>query len=136
MSTVHNTVSCWPPVQYPVGLLFNNQYPAGLSTLSCWPPLHSPAGPPVFCPAGLLFNILLASSPLSCWPPFHYPAGHPVRGGHAQLFFESAIAIPQLEGGTSAIAIPQLFKKSYSATATPQFCNRNFFGVRKFKSAT
>ncbi len=33
------------------------------------------------------------------------------RGGHAQLFFESAIAIPQLEGSTSAIAISQLFKK-------------------------
>jgi hypothetical protein len=32
------------------------------------------------------------------------------RGGHAQLFFESAIAIPQLEGNTSAIAIPQLLK--------------------------
>jgi hypothetical protein len=39
------------------------------------------------------------------------------RGGHAQL---SAIAIPQLEGGTSAIAIPQLLKKCYSATAIPQ----------------
>jgi hypothetical protein len=49
------------------------------------------------------------------------------RGGHAQLFFESAIAIPQLEGSTSAIAIPQLFKKCCSATATPQFRNRNFF---------
>jgi hypothetical protein len=33
------------------------------------------------------------------------------RGGHAQLFFESAIAISQLEGSTSAIAIPQLFKE-------------------------
>jgi hypothetical protein len=33
------------------------------------------------------------------------------RGGHAQIFFESAIAIPQLEGSTSAIAIPQLFKE-------------------------
>ncbi len=42
------------------------------------------------------------------------------RGGHEQLFFESAIAIPQLEGSTSAIAIPQLFKKCYSATAIPQ----------------
>jgi hypothetical protein len=27
------------------------------------------------------------------------------------FFFESAIAIPQLEGSTSAIAIPQLFKE-------------------------
>ncbi len=33
-----------------------------------------------------------------------------ITGGHAQLFFESAIAIPQLEGSSSAIAIPQLFK--------------------------
>jgi hypothetical protein len=32
------------------------------------------------------------------------------RGEHAQLFFESAIAIPQLEGSTFANAIPQLFK--------------------------
>jgi hypothetical protein len=32
------------------------------------------------------------------------------RGGHAQLFFESAIAIPQLEGSSSTIAIPQLLK--------------------------
>jgi hypothetical protein len=51
------------------------------------------------------------------------------RGGHAQLFFESAIAIPQLEGSTSAIAIPQLLKKCCSATATPQL---QFF----LKSAT
>jgi hypothetical protein len=48
------------------------------------------------------------------------------RGGHAQLFFESAIATPQLEGSTSAIAIPQLFKECCSATATPQFRNHNF----------
>jgi hypothetical protein len=50
-----------------------------------------------------------------------------IRGGHAQLFFESATAIPQLERSTSAIAIPQLFKKCCSATATPQFRKRNFF---------
>jgi hypothetical protein len=56
------------------------------------------------------------------------------RGGHAQLFFESAIATPQLEGSTSATAIPQLFKEFCSAT--PQFRNRNFFEVRNFKSAT
>jgi hypothetical protein len=49
------------------------------------------------------------------------------RGGPAQLFFESAIATPQLEGSTSAIAIPQLFKECCSAIATPQFRNRNFF---------
>jgi hypothetical protein len=42
------------------------------------------------------------------------------RGGHTQLFFESAIATPQLEGSTSAIAIPQLFKECCSATAIPQ----------------
>jgi hypothetical protein len=40
------------------------------------------------------------------------------RGGHAQFFFESAIAIPQLEGKTSAIAIRQLFKEML-------LCNRN-----------
>ncbi len=33
------------------------------------------------------------------------------KGGHAQLFYEPTIAIPQLEGRTSAIAIPQLFKE-------------------------
>jgi hypothetical protein len=49
------------------------------------------------------------------------------RGGQAQLIFESTIAIPQLEGSTSAIAIPQLLKKCCSAIATPQFRNRNFF---------
>jgi hypothetical protein len=31
-----------------------------------------------------------------------------LRGGQAQHSFESAITIPQLEGSTSAIAIPQL----------------------------
>jgi hypothetical protein len=35
--------------------------------------------------------------------------------------------IPQLEGSTSAIAIPQLFKKCCSATATLQLRNCNFF---------
>jgi hypothetical protein len=45
------------------------------------------------------------------------------RGGHAQLFFESAIAILQLEESTSAIAIPQLFKEMLlrnRKSATPQ----------------
>jgi hypothetical protein len=56
------------------------------------------------------------------------------RGGHTQLFLESAIAIPQLEGSTSAIAFPQLFKEMLlrnrnSAIAT-------FSEVRNFKSAT
>jgi hypothetical protein len=34
-------------------------------------------------------------------------------GGHVQFFFESEIAILQLEGRTSAIAIPQLFKEMF-----------------------
>jgi hypothetical protein len=34
-----------------------------------------------------------------------------IRGGLEQLFFESAIAIPELEGSTYAIAISQLFKE-------------------------
>jgi hypothetical protein len=45
------------------------------------------------------------------------------RDGQAQLFFEPAIAIPQLEGSTSAIAIPQLFKEMLfrnRKTAIPQ----------------
>jgi hypothetical protein len=58
-----------------------------------------------------------------------------IRGGHEQLFFESAIAIPQLEESTSAIALPQLLKKCCSATANPQFRNRNFLEVHNFKSA-
>jgi hypothetical protein len=49
------------------------------------------------------------------------------RGGHAQFFLESAIAIPQFEGSTSAIATLQLLKKCCFATATPQFRNRNCF---------
>jgi hypothetical protein len=57
-----------------------------------------------------------------------------IRGGHAQLFFESAIVIPQLVGSTSAIAIPQLFKEMFLR-------NRNsaiaiFSEARNFKSAT
>jgi hypothetical protein len=63
------------------------------------------------------------------------------RGGHAQPFFESAIAIPQLEGSTSAITNPQLFKEMLlrnrnsaipqsqfflmSATSSPQLQVRN-----------
>jgi hypothetical protein len=39
-----------------------------------------------------------------------------VNGRQTQLFFESAIAIPQLEGCTFAIAIPQVMKKCCSAT--------------------
>jgi phage terminase large subunit-like protein len=49
-------------------------------------------------------------------------------------FFLAAIEIPQLEGSTSVIAIPQLFKETL-------LLNRNstitiFSGVRIFKSAT
>jgi hypothetical protein len=69
------------------------------------------------------------------------------RGGQAQLFFESAIAIPQLEGSASAIAILQLFKEMLlrnrnsaipqsqfllkSATSSPQLENFNsaIFGI-------
>jgi hypothetical protein len=56
------------------------------------------------------------------------------RGGYAQLLFESAIAIPELKGSTSAIAIPQLFKEML-------FRNRNsaiaiLSDFRNFKSAT
>jgi hypothetical protein len=69
------------------------------------------------------------------------------RGGHAQLFFASAIAIPQLEGSSSAIATPQLFKDMLlrnrnsaipqsqfflkSATSSPQLrsFNSTFFGI-------
>jgi hypothetical protein len=46
------------------------------------------------------------------------------RGGHTQLFVESATAIPQLEGSTSAIAILQLKK---NVASQPQFRNHNFF---------
>jgi hypothetical protein len=41
------------------------------------------------------------------------------RGG--QAFLESAIAIPQLEGRTSAIAIPQFLKEFFSAIPQSQF---------------
>jgi hypothetical protein len=58
--------------------------------------------------------------------------------GTRNFLFDSAIAIPQFEGSTSATfqetllcnrnsAIPQLLKKRCSATATPQFRNRSFF---------
>jgi hypothetical protein len=56
------------------------------------------------------------------------------RGGHAQLFFESAITIPQLEGSTSAIAIPQLFKEMLLRNCNSAIAI--FSDVRNFKSAT
>jgi hypothetical protein len=49
------------------------------------------------------------------------------RGGHAQLFFESAIAIPQLEGSTSAIAIPQLFKEMLLRNHNSAILQSHFF---------
>jgi hypothetical protein len=62
-----------------------------------------------------------------------------IRGGHAQLIFESAIAIPQLEASTSAIAIPHLLNKCCpqpqfflkSATSSPQLesCTFAIFGI-------
>ncbi len=55
-----------------------------------------------------------------------------IRGGQAQLFFESAIAIPQLEGSTSAIAIPQLFKEMLLRNRNSAIPQMQFF----LKSAT
>jgi hypothetical protein len=70
-----------------------------------------------------------------------------LRGGHAHLFFKSAIEIPQLEGSTSAIAILQLFEDMWlcnsnsgnpqlqfflkSATSSPQLGSLNsaIFGI-------
>jgi hypothetical protein len=54
------------------------------------------------------------------------------RGGHAQLCFESAIATPQLEGCTSAITIPQLFKEMLLRNRTSAIPQSQFF----LKSAT
>jgi hypothetical protein len=73
-----------------------------------------------------------ASSTHQC----EYVANSFIRGGHTQLFFESATAIPQLDGSTCAIAIPQLFKKCCFATATPQFRNRSFFLSPQLESFT
>ncbi len=49
------------------------------------------------------------------------------RGGHAQLFFESAIAIPQLEGSISTIAILQLFKEMLLRNRNPAIPHLQFF---------
>jgi hypothetical protein len=54
------------------------------------------------------------------------------RAGHAQLFFESAIAIPQLEGSTSAIAILQLCKGMLLRNRNSAIPQSQFF----LKSAT
>jgi hypothetical protein len=47
--------------------------------------------------------------------------------------FEFAIAIPQLEGSTSAIAILQLFK--INVAPQPQLRSRNFFWSPQLESA-
>jgi hypothetical protein len=49
------------------------------------------------------------------------------RGGQAQLFFETAIAIPQLEGSASAIAIPQLFKEMLLRNSNSAIQQSQFF---------
>jgi hypothetical protein len=54
------------------------------------------------------------------------------RGGHAKLFFESAITIPQLEGRTSAIAIPDLLKEKLLSIRNSAIPQSQFF----LKSAT
>jgi hypothetical protein len=61
--------------------------------------------------------------------------------GTCNIFFESAIAIQQLEGSTSAIAISQLFKEMLlrnrnSAIPQSQFFLKPQLQVRNFKSAT
>ncbi len=68
----------------------------------------------------LNFAWAISSFSGSKWWPFAKTAGLRTRGGHAQLFFESAIANPQLAGSTYAITIPQLFKEML-------FRNCNFF---------
>ncbi len=65
---------------------------------------------------------------------YEFATGIKSRAGHAQLFFESAIAIPQLEGSTSAIAIPQLFRAMLIRNRNSAIVN--FSEVRNFKSAT
>jgi hypothetical protein len=58
------------------------------------------------------------------WPVYRFPRlSKNSRGGHVQLFFLSLQ--PQFRNLKEAL--PQLFKKCCSATATPQFRNRNFF---------
>jgi hypothetical protein len=55
--------------------------------------------------------------------------------GTCNFFLTPHIAIPQLEGNTSAIAIPQLFKEMCSATANPQFWDCYFFEVRNLRAS-
>jgi hypothetical protein len=49
------------------------------------------------------------------------------RWAHATFFFESAIAIPQLEGSTSTIAIPQLSKEMLLRNRNSAIPQSNFF---------
>jgi hypothetical protein len=49
------------------------------------------------------------------------------RGGQAQFFFESAIAIPQLEGSTCAIATPQLIIEMLLRTCNSAIPQSQFF---------
>jgi hypothetical protein len=70
-----------------------------------------------FCSSSQIYQNIFISTTRQCMRNVNtnnYVFG---RSGHAQLFFESAISIPQLAGSTSAIAIPQLLKKCCSAMA-------------------
>ncbi len=53
--------------------------------------------------------------------------GNQQRWTRATFFLESAIAIPQLEGSTSAIAIPQLFKEMLFRNRNSQIPQSQFF---------
>ncbi len=57
-----------------------------------------------------LASMLLCCADIDCGRGYGRQEQYlPEVGAH--LFFESAIEMPQLEGSTSAIAIPQLFKE-------------------------
>ncbi len=56
-------------------------------------------------------------------------------GGQAQHFFESAIAMPQLKGSSSAIAILKLLKE-FVASPLGKSAIAIFSDVRNFKFAT
>jgi hypothetical protein len=55
-----------------------------------------------------------------------YSRGPAPRGGHAQLCFESAFAIPQLEGSTSVIIIPLVFQEMCLCDCNSAILNRIF----------
>jgi hypothetical protein len=50
-----------------------------------------------------------------------------LQAEHAHLFFESAIAILQLEGSTSTIVIPQLFKEMFLHNRNSAFPQSQIF---------